>query len=1001
MRLRREDPNGPRWSLHRCSHVFARLLAVAAMTTLTAALLNVPSGEAVAGDITTVAGSVVTSATATTIDQNPLAVAASGTAVFVADSAYHVIRRVDTTSGTEVVVAGTGAQGYDGDGGPATAARIGDATDLAVDASGNLYITDPVHSVVRRVDTAGTITTVAGTGTAGFNGDGLAPTATQLRNPNGVALDGADLIIADTGNQRVRRVSAGAVTTIAGTGTAGFNGDGAATASNLNAPVAVVADAAGDVFVSDVYNARLRKVSAGTLATVAGTGNWGFNGDGTATGADLNWPGGLSVDGAGGVLVTDRGNQRVRRLDAGVLTTVAGTGSAAFAGDGGPATAARLATPNDVSATADGFVVADSGNRRVRSVASGTITTVAGRSPSGHGDGGLASAAQLDAPGRVAVAADGSVYVSDADAARVRRVSAAGIITTYAGTGVAGYSGDGAAATAAQLGRPAGLAVGTDGTLYIADPAANVVRAVTPGGTISTVPAGALDRPSGVAVDTAGNLYIADTTNHRVRKVDTGGAVTTVAGTATAGFGGDGGAATAALLNRPADVHVGADGSLYVADAGNDRVRRVAVGGTISTVAGDGTASPDGGISVGDGGAATAAQLFGPQAVTSDPLGNVFIADAGYDRVRRVDTAGTITSIAGTGVSGFNGDGTAATATLSFPSGIARDGLGNLFVADSVSRRVRRVAGYGTATTPPTVSFTLSPSAGTVPLAVGVDATASADPDGAIARYDWDFGDGATAAGVTAAHTYTTAGAYQVTLAVTDDQGAMATLQQQVTVSPAPNEPPVAAFTATPATGTAPLHVALDGTASDDADGTIVSYAWDFGDGSPTVASATVSHTYAAGAYTATLTVTDDDGATDTATQTVTATPPAPTDTVTVSLTDSQSGPYTNGGALSGGDIAVYSDRNGLVSVLGAATLPGLNGGDATVWLSIRRWFPGFLVGTIRVVDPGRGVNSSTLAFGGVTADGAHGAKGAHNWFGIANGRFFGYRLIWNAQDGT
>jgi ribosomal protein S11 len=330
-------------------------------------------------------------------------------------------------------VAGTGTAGFSGDGGPAPAAGINMPSGVAATADGGFLIADTFNHRVRRVSPAGTITTVAGTGAAGFSGDGGPAVAAELDSPDGVAAtaDGG-FLIADTFNNRVRRVSpAGTITTVAGTGTAGFSGDGGpATAAELSAPVAVAATADGGFLIADANNNRVRRASpAGTITTVAGTGTAGFSGDGgPATAAEISDPEGVAATADGGFLIADTANNRVRRVSpAGTITTVAGTGTAGFSGDGGPAIAAELDSPEGVAATADGgFLIADTGNNRVRRVSpAGTITTVAGSGTAGFsGDGGPATAAELNGPNEVAATAEGGFLIADTANSRVRFVDA-------------------------------------------------------------------------------------------------------------------------------------------------------------------------------------------------------------------------------------------------------------------------------------------------------------------------------------------------------------------------------------------------------------------------------------------------------------------------------------------------------------------------------------------------------------------------------------------------
>ena len=346
----------------------------------------------------------------------------------------------------------------------------------------------------------------------------------------------------------------------------------------------------------------------------------------------------------------------------------------------------------------------------VPGVAQATITTFAGTGvPGFSGDGGPAVQAQLNLPGDVAVDGAGNVYVADTNNHRIRKVDPSGTtatITTIAGTEESGFSGDGGAAVQAQLNLPHGVAVDGSGNVYIADTNNHRIRKVDPSGTTATIAgtgvsgfsgdSGAavqaqLNLPHGVAVDGSGNVYIADTNNHRIRKVDPSGTTATIAGTGVSGFSGDSGAAVQAQLNLPHGVAVDGSGNVYIADTNNHRIRRVDSSGTTTTIAGTGVS----GFS-GDGGAAVQARLNSPHGVAVDGSGNVFIADTNNHRIRRVDSSGTITTIAGTGVSGFSGDGgPAVQAQLYLPHGVAVDGFGNVYIADTNNHRIFKLPLYG------------------------------------------------------------------------------------------------------------------------------------------------------------------------------------------------------------------------------------------------------------------------------------------------------------------
>jgi sugar lactone lactonase YvrE len=334
------------------------------------------------------------------------------------------------------------------------------------------------------------IETVAGTGERGFSGDGGLATDAQFNNPTGVALapDGG-FYIADYANNRIRRLGPdGIITTVAGIGTAGVSGDGdLATKAQLNRPYGVAAGPDGSLYIADTANHRIRRVGPdGIITTVAGNGASGFYGDGgPATVARLNQPWGVALGHDGSVYIADTYNYRIRRVDPdGIITTMAGNGTPGFGGDGGPATEAEIHYPTGVARGPDGSLYfADTGTRHVRRVwLDGIITTVAGNGAAGYsGDGGLATEAQLGLPAGVALGSDGSLYIADRGTHHVRAVGPDGIITTVAGNGTSGYSGDGEAATEAQLNRPYGVAVGPGGSsLYIADTANHRIRKVAP-----------------------------------------------------------------------------------------------------------------------------------------------------------------------------------------------------------------------------------------------------------------------------------------------------------------------------------------------------------------------------------------------------------------------------------------------------------------------------------------------------------------------------------------
>ncbi len=462
--------------------------------------------------------------------------------LYIADRSNHRIRKVDA-SGSISTVAGNGTRGSGGDGGAATAAQLNGPYGAALDGAGNLYIADSSNNRIRKVDTAGVITTVAGTGTQGYSGDGGPAAAAQIYLPSGAALDGAgNLYIADTSNNRIRKVdTAGIISTAAGVGFDDRNGDGgAAAAAQLFSPRGAALDRAGNLYIADRNHQRIRKAdTSGSISTVAGNGTQGDGGDGgPAASAQLKYPGGAAADRAGNLYIADTNNKRIRKVDAaGVITTIAGTGTFGYSGDGGLAAAAQLSDPGGVAADRAGNIyIADTFNHRIRKVdTAGVITTVAGTWTRGYnGDDRAATSAQLNYPYGVAADAAGNIYIADTVNRRIRKVDAAGMITTVAGTGTRGYGGDGGRAAAAHLDTPYGVATDRSGNIYIADTNNHRVRKVDAAGVITTVAgtgtrgysgdgcaaaSARLNSPYGVAVGASGDLYVVDSFNHRIRRV--------------------------------------------------------------------------------------------------------------------------------------------------------------------------------------------------------------------------------------------------------------------------------------------------------------------------------------------------------------------------------------------------------------------------------------------------------------------------------------------------
>lgn len=674
--------------------------------------------------------------------------------LYIADNKNHVVRKVDAKTGIVTTIAGTGIAGYSGDGGPATSAQLLDPSAIIVDANGNLYIADASVGVVRKVAAAtGIISTYAGSTTATSLGDNGPATGAQLSFPAGLALD-------STGNLyigeylRVRKVVAnsGSIVTVAGTGNPGYTGDGGpATNATLQGVRGIAIDGAGNLYIADRWNSVVRKVNfaTGNITTVAGKGAPSYTGPffagdgGLATSAQLDYPLGVAVDTAGNLYISDTGNNAIREVTAadGIISTVAGAPpncSYTLSGDGGPALQASVCLPLGITLDGAGNIyIAEYGYNRVRLVTaliappSKTTATPVFNVPAGtYVDPQTVTITDVTPGAAIYVTLDGSAPTTTSlgyhgpinvtGSVSIRAIAVApgylpseavtapyvittpptAVISTVAGNGTYGGSGAGGAATSAELSYPEGVAVDSAGNLYIADIYNEVVWKVTAGTGTIDIAAGQIGAvgfyydsgdgglatsaklyyPSRVAVDSADNLYISDSGNREIRKVDAKtGIISAFAGGPANQNRGDGGPATSAVLYDPQGMAFDTAGNLYIADESDGRVRMVSGStGIISTVAGGATNG-----SILDGVSATSAALSRPYDVAVDGQNNLYIADSGSGRVRIVDAkTGIISTVAGNGSSGQSGDGSLATDAEVNPYGIALDSSGNLYISN-------------------------------------------------------------------------------------------------------------------------------------------------------------------------------------------------------------------------------------------------------------------------------------------------------------------------------
>ncbi|HIE80717.1 MAG TPA: hypothetical protein EYQ03_08875, partial [Nitrospinaceae bacterium] len=565
--------------------------------------------------------------------------------------------------------------GFSGDGGKATQAQLNLPSGVAVDDKGNIYISDRSNNRVRVVDNKGTITTFAGNGGDGYSGDSGPATKAQLSKPVGLALDKkGNLYIADRENNRVRKVNPqGIITTVAGDGSFFFMGDnGPSYRASIAGPTGIVVDKNGILYIADRNNNRIRSVDTqGMIRTVAGTGQQDYNGESEiARDTNLYLPFGVALDQDGKLLIIDRSHYRIRRIDPrrGSIETVAGNGVKMFAGDGGPATGAKLSFP--------------------------------------HG---------------IAVDKKGNVIISDKGHYRIRRVSPDGIIQTIAGNGIRGNIGDGLPALKASIYGATSLKLNNKEEIFIVSPSGftSLIRKVDKKGImrqvlgtvsknylasiakskykgkVQTGELAIITTFSDIAFDHKGNMFISDRLNHQIRKVSAQGEITTIAGTGESAYYGDGGPALEAAFRDPSALDTDKAGNLYIADGANNMIRKIDTKGIVTTVAGNGNHE-----NTGDGGPALKAGIRNMDYLAMSPTGELHIVGMNSHIVRKITKDGNIMTVAGTGYQGFFGDGGPGTkAMLKSPSAITFDSKGNLYISDMGNNRIRKVDTSGIITT--------------------------------------------------------------------------------------------------------------------------------------------------------------------------------------------------------------------------------------------------------------------------------------------------------------
>jgi len=642
---------------------------------------------------------------------NGVAVDGAGNA-YVADVDNNRIRMI-TPTGFVSTFAGTGARGAtDGVGsGPLAVATFNAPSAIAVDGSGNLYVADYSNNNIRKITPAGIVSTLAGSGSLGFNnGTGINASFNQ---PNGVAVDASgNVYVSDAGNSVIRKITAGGiVSTYAGSGTAG-SADGAAGVASFRRPAGLTIDLGGNIFVADAANNVIRKISpTGVVSTLAGSGTLGSaNGIGTA--ASFFDPEGVVVDANGDIYVGDKGNNLVRKITAsGYTISPALPAGLNFDGTSGIISGNPSAPSASTTYTITGYNVYGSSTAQVTISVTGNIIvhtappviayvtpqvykvnlTIAPLAPTNGGGAvppsiyggvtifagsgipgaanGTGALATFNGPDGTAVDAAGNVYVVDAANKIIRKITPAGVVTTFA----SGFNS------------PTGIAVDAAGNVYVSDFGTKVIYKITPGGAVGTFASG-FSSPGGVAVDGTGNVYVADIGSNQIKKITPAGTVSVFAGSGS--FGSANGVGTAASFSAPAGVAIDAAGYLYVTDSGNQLIRKITPGGLVSTLAGSGIAGSADGIGA-------AASFKNPDGIAVDGVGNLYIADSGNSTIRKVTPAGIVTTLAGTAGSPGRGNGQGPAASFNDPRGVAIDANGNLFIGDLVNNIIREISTDG------------------------------------------------------------------------------------------------------------------------------------------------------------------------------------------------------------------------------------------------------------------------------------------------------------------
>ena len=671
-----------------------------------------------AGVVTTLAGSTWGFADGTgTLAQfkTPQGVAIdSANNVYVADYSNHRIRKI-TPSGVVTTLAGSGSSGIDN--GTGTSAQFSYPRDVIVDQSNTIYVADYFNHRIRKVTPAGVVTTFAGSSSGFADGTG---TSAQFKNPTGVDIDSAgNLLVADYSNRRIRRITpSGVVSTVAGNGEFGTD-DGFGFLAEFGSPVDVAASASGEIYVSDANNYTLRKIvfqpcsHSSSSLTLNVCDSYISPSGKTWTSTNTYIDTIPNQSGCDSVITI---NLTVRNSSTSIITD---TVCDIYTGPSGQ-TWAVSGTFSDTISNSVGCDSVITINLTVKGTPVGTVSTYAG-STSGYFDS-TALFAKFYSPTGVAVDTHGNVFVVDRDNYRIRKISPSGVVTTLAGSGSSGFANG--TGTSAQFGQSYGLACDLSGNVYVADGGNNKIRKITPAGVVTTFAgssqgfadgAGTSAKfysPWGIVVDDSGYVYVGDINNARIRKITPSGVVSTIAGSGTWGYAD--GPGNTAEFRGPSSVALDGNGDLYVTDQANYRVRKVTPSGVVSTVAGSGSPGYEDGANF-------AAKFDGLDGLAIDKSGNIYVSDRFNHVIRTISVNGGVSTLAGSTNGLVDSVGTAA--KFSGPHGLAIDKIGNLFVGDFWTQRIRKITisdmGSTEVTISPTVCDSFTTSSGMVLTSTG------------------------------------------------------------------------------------------------------------------------------------------------------------------------------------------------------------------------------------------------------------------------------------------